>query len=176
MYARVRAEAAPAVFNVHVRTFIDVIWNALRDNLLEVRLAAVSALRACLVLVEQRETRYRVQWWYRLFEQTMKVLVAPLLSRNERDVEAHVHASLLALGELLEHTREFMLARCAPSLSISVSVAVSMPLSPSLSFSLSVSLSLSLSVSLSISLSCSLCLLSPSLCLSVSLPMCAVQI
>ena len=30
------------------------------------------ALKACLVLVEKRETRYRVQWYYKLFEQTMR--------------------------------------------------------------------------------------------------------
>lgn len=30
--------------------------------------------QACLVLVEKRETRYRVQWYYKLFEQTMRGL------------------------------------------------------------------------------------------------------
>lgn len=116
------AEAAPAIFNVHVRSFIEVrpaagwegwllvfwgracslpragllqqhvcppcigsqcaswaprlgvqlpdwpspsfpqvVWNPLRDPRLHVREAAVAALRACLVLVEKRETRYRVQ-------------------------------------------------------------------------------------------------------------------
>lgn len=30
------------------------------------------ALKACLMLVEKRETRYRVQWYYKLFEQTMR--------------------------------------------------------------------------------------------------------
>ena len=38
------------------------------------REAAVTALRSVLVLVEQRETRYRVQWYYCLFEQTMRGL------------------------------------------------------------------------------------------------------
>lgn len=42
-----------------------VIWNPLRDSRQHVREAAVKALRACLVLVEKRETRYRVQWYYR---------------------------------------------------------------------------------------------------------------
>lgn len=55
------AENAPAIFNVHVRSFIEVIWNPLRDSRQHVREAAVAALRACLVLVEKRETRYRVQ-------------------------------------------------------------------------------------------------------------------
>lgn len=98
------ANAAPAVFNVHVRSFIEVIWNPLRDPKPNTRAAAVSALRACLVLVEKRETRYRVQWYYRLFEETQRGLTRVV------SVET-VHGSLLALGELLRHTGEFMLAR-----------------------------------------------------------------
>lgn len=155
------AKNAPAVFNVFVRPFIDVIWAGLRDQKHLVREAAkdalmvrspcqtshcvmsvrttipacdvsaalvlsalfrrytsqwsssvlhmpgmynlstamVSPLQACLCLVEKRETRYRVQWYYRLFEETQRNLTrAP-------SVEA-VHGSLLALGELLRHTGE----------------------------------------------------------------------
>ncbi|KAI3435635.1 hypothetical protein D9Q98_001694 [Chlorella vulgaris] len=98
------AEHAPAIFNVHVRAFIEVIWNPLRDPRQHVREAAVAALRACLVLVEKRETRYRVQWYYRLFEETQRGLT------RVTSLET-VHGSLLALGELLRHTGEFMLAR-----------------------------------------------------------------
>ena len=39
------AENAPAVFNVHVRAFIDAIWNGLRDPKQLVREASVAALR-----------------------------------------------------------------------------------------------------------------------------------
>ena len=91
------AENAPAIFNVHVRSFIEVIWNPLRDTRQHVREAAVAALRACLVLVEKRETRYRVQWYYRLFEETQRGLT------RVTSLET-VHGSLLALGELLRHT------------------------------------------------------------------------
>lgn len=91
------AEAAPAIFNVHVRAFIEVVWNPLRDSRQHVREAAVAALRACLVLVEKRETRYRVQWYYRLFEETQRGLT------RVTSLET-VHGSLLALGELLRHT------------------------------------------------------------------------
>ncbi len=55
-------------------------------------------LQACLVLVEKRETRYRVQWYYRLFEETQRGL-----TRYPNSVD-HIHGSLLALGELLRHT------------------------------------------------------------------------
>jgi len=54
--------------------------------------------QACLVLVEKRETRYRVQWYYRLFEETRRGLTSFPAS-----MEA-IHGSLLALGELLRHT------------------------------------------------------------------------
>lgn len=91
------AEHAPAVFNVHVRSFIEVIWNPLRDPKQHIREAAVEALQACLVLVEKRETRYRVQWYYRLFEETQRGLT------RVTSLET-VHGSLLALGELLRHT------------------------------------------------------------------------
>jgi len=98
------AEAAPAVFNVHVKDFIVVIWTSIRDSKQHVREAAVAALQACLQLVEMRETRYRVQWYYRLFEETQDGL-----AQNE-SLES-IHGSLMVLGQLLAHTGEFMLAR-----------------------------------------------------------------
>ena len=58
--------------------------------------------QACLILVEKRETRYRVQWYYRLFEETQRGL-----TRFSGVVEV-VHGSLLALGELLRHTGVLM--------------------------------------------------------------------
>eukprot|EP00897_Mesotaenium_endlicherianum_P005918 jgi/Mesen1/5354/ME000267S04502 len=98
------AENAPTVFNVHVPTFIDAIWFPLRDQKLVVRERAVDALRACLCVIEERETRWRVQWYFRMFEETQKGL-----ARNA-SVEC-IHGSLLAVGELLRNTREFMMAR-----------------------------------------------------------------
>lgn len=58
---REMAENAPTVFNVHVPVFIDYIWTGLRDPKIAVRERAVLALRACLKVVEKRETRWRVQ-------------------------------------------------------------------------------------------------------------------
>ena len=56
------AENASTVFNVHVPEFVDAIWVALRDPSLDIRERAVEALRACLRVIEKRETRWRVQW------------------------------------------------------------------------------------------------------------------
>lgn len=57
------AENASTVFNVHVPEFVDAIWVALRDPTLAIRERAVEALRACLQVIEKRETRWRVQWY-----------------------------------------------------------------------------------------------------------------
>jgi hypothetical protein len=70
-------------------------------------------LQACLVLVEQRETRYRVQWYYKLYEATLRGLSRDNSSGAMPAAES-IHGSLLALGELLRHTGEFLLARWAP--------------------------------------------------------------
>ncbi|KAG2481849.1 hypothetical protein HYH03_019185, partial [Edaphochlamys debaryana] len=104
------AEAAPAVFNVHVKAFIDAVWFPLRDPKQHIREAAVRALKACLCLVEKRETRYRVQWYYKLFEQTMRGMKRDHRTGALPSAES-IHGSLLALAELLGHTGEFMLAR-----------------------------------------------------------------
>ncbi|CAI9770049.1 unnamed protein product [Fraxinus pennsylvanica] len=88
------AENASTVFNVHVPEFVDAIWVALRDPKLDVRERAVEALRACLRVIEKRETRWRVQWYYRMFEATQDGL--------GKNAHVHsIHGSLLAVGELL---------------------------------------------------------------------------
>ncbi|XAR52952.1 Non-specific serine/threonine protein kinase [Bertholletia excelsa] len=98
------AENASTVFNVHVSEFVDAIWIALRDPTLQVRERAVEALRACLRVIEKRETRWRVQWYYRMFEATQDGL--------GRNAPVHsIHGSLLAVGELLRNTGEFMMSR-----------------------------------------------------------------
>ncbi|CAO2815870.1 unnamed protein product [Amaranthus hypochondriacus] len=98
------AENASTVFNVHVPEFVDAIWVALRDPSLDIRERAVEALRACLRVIEKRETRWRVQWYYRMFEETQEGL--------RRNAPVHsIHGSLLAVGELLRNSGEFMMSR-----------------------------------------------------------------
>ncbi|CAA0834265.1 Serine/threonine-protein kinase TOR [Striga hermonthica] len=98
------AENASTVFNVHVPEFVEAIWVALRDPKLNIPERAVEALRACLWVIEKRETRWRVQWYYRMFEATQDGL--------GRNAPIHcIHGSLLAVGELLRNTGEFMMSR-----------------------------------------------------------------
>mmetsp|Transcript_11561 Transcript_11561/g.42284 ORF Transcript_11561/g.42284 Transcript_11561/m.42284 type:complete len:2481 (+) Transcript_11561:259-7701(+) len=98
------ADNAPEVFNNYVPRFISSIWTALRDAEGRVRAAAVSALQACLCVVEKRETRYRLQWYMFLYDEYQAGL------RPEAPPET-IHGSLLVVGELLRYTGEFMLAR-----------------------------------------------------------------
>ncbi|WOK94449.1 serine/threonine-protein kinase TOR [Canna indica] len=98
------AENASTVFNVHVPEFVDAIWVALRDPNLAIRERAVEALRACLRVIEKRETRWRVQWYYRMCEAAQVGL--------GKNASVHsIHGSLLAVGELLRNTGEFMMSR-----------------------------------------------------------------
>ncbi|CAM0955895.1 unnamed protein product [Alopecurus aequalis] len=98
------AENASTTFNVHVPEFVDAIWVALRDPKQAVRERAVEALRACLHVIEKRETRWRVQWYYRMCEAAQVGL--------GKNASVHsIHGSLLAVGELLRNTGEFMMSR-----------------------------------------------------------------
>ncbi|XP_006654171.1 serine/threonine-protein kinase TOR [Oryza brachyantha] len=98
------AENASTVFNVHVPEFVDAIWVALRDPKQAVRERAVEALRACLHVIEKRETRWRVQWYYRMCE-------AAQVGLGKNATVHSIHGSLLAVGELLRNTGEFMMSR-----------------------------------------------------------------
>ena len=74
----------------------------------------VRALRECLVVIEKRETRYRVQWYYRLYEETQLGIAGSGKSSGTSSGASTVeqtHGSLLAFGEMLRHTGEFMLSR-----------------------------------------------------------------
>ncbi|PHT30540.1 Serine/threonine-protein kinase TOR [Capsicum baccatum] len=93
------AENASTVFNVHVPEFVDAIWVTLRDPTLAVQEKAIEALRACLRVIEKCEIRWRVHWYYRMFEATQDGL--------GRNAPVHsIHGSLLAVGELLRPSLE----------------------------------------------------------------------
>ena len=55
------------------------LWHAHTMNVIDLCEAAVvtsSHVQECLILVEKRETRYRVQWYYQLFAETSRGLRA----------------------------------------------------------------------------------------------------
>ncbi|KAL0356949.1 UNVERIFIED_CONTAM: Serine/threonine-protein kinase TOR [Sesamum calycinum] len=104
------AENASTVFNVHVSEFVDAIWVALRDPKLDwlppkshdygsmARILSYS-LKWVTSLNESIDLLY-----YRMFEATQDGL--------GRNAPVHsIHGSLLAVGELLRNTGEFMMSR-----------------------------------------------------------------
>ena len=99
-----RTKTHPQIPNYHLNT----------DRSLPTIPHQVRALRECLVVIEKRETRYRVQWYYRLYEETQLGIAGSGKSSGTSSGASTVeqtHGSLLAFGEMLRHTGEFMLSR-----------------------------------------------------------------
>lgn len=94
------AENAPTLFYAHVATFLDHIWNGLRDQSVIVREGSVLALRAVLALISERRSTIRVQWYHDTYRQVK-------FGFAQKNVEV-IHGSLLTLGELLRNTGNFM--------------------------------------------------------------------
>jgi len=97
------AQNAPTLFYVHVASFFKLVWTPLRDHAVHIREGAVEALRAALALISKRENRLRLQWYHKIFEEAQKGFKS-----NTSDT---IHGSLIALGELLRNTGEFMHTR-----------------------------------------------------------------
>jgi FKBP12-rapamycin complex-associated protein len=70
----------------------------------QIREGAVEALRACLIDMSKRADKYRLECYYSLYEEAKKNILRAKHSY-------HIHGSLLVIGELLQHTGEFMVPR-----------------------------------------------------------------
>eukprot|EP01132_Coremiostelium_polycephalum_P002833 gene2833-3519_t len=93
---------SPTLFYVHVNSFIDSIWVALKDNKVVIREGANDALRACFDLIAERESPLRLQWYQKIFEEATKIF------KHNSSSSEFIHGALLAVGELLRNTGEFM--------------------------------------------------------------------
>ncbi|KYQ91695.1 protein kinase [Tieghemostelium lacteum] len=98
------AQNAPTLFYVHAGSFVDLIWVALKDTKVAIRDGAVEALRACLELISERESRLRLQWYQKIYDEAQKAF------KQNGSPEA-IHGSLIALGELLRNTGDFMVTK-----------------------------------------------------------------
>jgi FKBP12-rapamycin complex-associated protein len=98
---------APTLFYQKVQPFFDNIFTAIRDPKHAIREGAIAALRACLVLTSQRESKdnrssYPKRTWYQqAYEEAEKGLTdqkekGSILSRDDR-----AHGSLLIINELI---------------------------------------------------------------------------
>ncbi|EGC32838.1 protein kinase, atypical group [Dictyostelium purpureum] len=95
------AQNAPTLFYVHCSSFIDLIWVALKDPKVAIREGAVEALRACLDLISERESRLRLQWYQKIYDEAQK-------SFKANGSPESIHGSLITLSELLRKTGDFM--------------------------------------------------------------------
>lgn len=87
-----------AVIFTHVTSLFDKIWAALRDKDAKIRQPAVETLTSALVLISERDSRYR--YYKKLYEEATKGLEGVSVE--------HLHGSLLVLGELLVAAHDFM--------------------------------------------------------------------
>lgn len=131
------ARSAPTLFHVNLTTFFQSIWGAIRDVRVEIREAATEALSACLQLIARRQTRHRVQWYCKVYDQvfeglnvgrtgagngasaggssqvgsSLTIAAAPSSANAAPTSWECVHGSLLVIGELLQNTGGFMVPR-----------------------------------------------------------------
>ncbi|CAI5743278.1 unnamed protein product [Hyaloperonospora brassicae] len=119
------AQAAPTLFHVNLTLFFQSIWGAVRDARVEIREAATSALAACLQLITRRQTRHRVQWYCKVYDQVVKglavrprskasagaLLASPTTDQTVLATWECAHGSLLVIGELIANTGRFMVPR-----------------------------------------------------------------
>ncbi|XP_065842793.1 serine/threonine-protein kinase mTOR-like [Oscarella lobularis] len=106
------AVSAPTLFYQKVQPFFDNIFTAVRDPKQVIREGAAAALRACLVLTSQRETKesqapyFRKSWYQQVYEEAERGLVdqskdkGSLLTRDDR-----AHGSLLIINELIVNSK-----------------------------------------------------------------------
>jgi FKBP12-rapamycin complex-associated protein len=89
-------ENAPTILYAYVSNIIDLIWIPLRDPKVTIREIACETLAACLVIIAQRDNSIRITWYQKLIEEIFKGFKGSL---------DYIHGSLLALAEMLLHTR-----------------------------------------------------------------------
>ncbi|KAK6307934.1 hypothetical protein J4Q44_G00212050 [Coregonus suidteri] len=97
------AVSAPTFFFQQVQPFFDNIFYAVWDQKQAIREGAVAALRACLILTTQRETKemQKPQWYKQTFEEAEKGFDETLSKEKGMNRDDRVHGALLILNELV---------------------------------------------------------------------------
>ncbi|XP_071805479.1 serine/threonine-protein kinase mTOR-like isoform X2 [Asterias amurensis] len=100
------AENTPTFFFQQVQSFFDHIFNAVRDPKQSIREAAVAALRACLELTSQRETKemQKPQWYKQTYEEAEKGFEEVTSREKGLNRDDRVHGSLLIVNELIRNS------------------------------------------------------------------------
>uniref|UniRef100_A0A8C6M5E7 Serine/threonine-protein kinase TOR n=1 Tax=Nothobranchius furzeri TaxID=105023 RepID=A0A8C6M5E7_NOTFU len=97
------AVSAPTFFFQQVQPFFDNIFYAVWDPKQAIREGAVSALKACLILTTQRETKemQKPQWYKQTFDEAEKGFDETLAKEKGMNRDDRVHGALLILNELV---------------------------------------------------------------------------
>ncbi|CDQ74049.1 unnamed protein product [Oncorhynchus mykiss] len=97
------AVSAPTFFFQQVQPFFDNIFYAVWDQKQAIREGAVAALRACLILTTQRETKemQKPQWYKQTFDEAEKGFDETLSKEKGMNRDDRVHGALLILNELV---------------------------------------------------------------------------
>lgn len=86
------ASSAPSLIFPYLPQILDAIWIILRDPKATIRETGAEALKACLMLLEQRDSASKCYWQRKLLEEALK-------SAKSGYIE-NVHGCLLALRHL----------------------------------------------------------------------------
>jgi FKBP12-rapamycin complex-associated protein len=92
---------SPTLIFGYIPQILDLIWYPLRDSKVHIREAAADSLNECLILVQQRESNVRRQWYRKIFEEIQKGF-----NMNSSDA---VHGSLLALSMIFKSASKVFL-------------------------------------------------------------------
>lgn len=95
------AEKAPTIFFSKVREFFDNIFGALWDSKERIRIAASQAISACLAALIDRT--YHLEWY--------TIIYAKAHEGFKKGTPDSCHGSLLVVGDMLTHTKNFMMPR-----------------------------------------------------------------
>lgn len=97
---REMAKRVPQQFHPYVPRVLDRIWVALRDVRVIVREGAAEAMGACLGIIAAREKQMGSHFFESIYEEAEKGL--------KMSAPEAIHGSLLAVQQLLQHSKTFM--------------------------------------------------------------------
>lgn len=98
------AKHSPTLFFVHLNRFFKVIWTAVCDPSLEIRMKASRAISYFLQFVQGRsnDRDYQLRFWLEIRREFLE-------GDTKKEREPHfIHGYLITLGNLLSHAVQFM--------------------------------------------------------------------
>ncbi|KAJ3130914.1 phosphatidylinositol kinase- protein kinase tor1 [Physocladia obscura] len=95
------ALSSPTLIFAYVPQILELVWIALRDPKVTIRESGAEVLRACLQLMQQRESQFRRYWCRKIYDEAERGVTRTLNPDS-------LHGCLLVYRELLEGAGRFM--------------------------------------------------------------------